>query len=88
MTIFWHEHELQCRSLVGGLAVGVLFTFSNMYSGLQTGWITMGSLPAAILSFGLFRLLKAEDFSAHENVLVQTVAVASATMPLAAGLFP
>jgi hypothetical protein len=30
------------RSLLGGLLFGSLLCFSNMYFGLQTGWVTMG----------------------------------------------
>lgn len=49
----------------------------------------MGSLQSAILGFGIFRLLEKscgiKGFSMEENVIVQTTAVATATMPLAAG---
>lgn len=49
----------------------------------------MGSLQSAILGFGIFQVLKRQGwvagFSIAENVIVQTCAVASATMPLAAG---
>lgn len=58
-------------------------------AGLQTGWVTMGSLQSAILGFGIFQALRkygwVSGFSIAENVIVQTCAVASATMPLAAG---
>lgn len=51
--------------------------------------ISMGSLQSAILGFGIFRLLEKscgiKGFSMEENVIVQTTAVATATMPLAAG---
>eukprot|EP00191_Tetraselmis_sp_GSL018_P012721 CAMPEP_0177604136 /NCGR_PEP_ID=MMETSP0419_2-20121207/15942_1 /TAXON_ID=582737 /ORGANISM="Tetraselmis sp., Strain GSL018" /LENGTH=685 /DNA_ID=CAMNT_0019098069 /DNA_START=135 /DNA_END=2191 /DNA_ORIENTATION=+ len=60
-----------------------------MYFGLQTGWVTMGSLQSALLGFGLFQILRSQGlglgFDAAENVIVQTTAVATATMPLAAG---
>jgi OPT oligopeptide transporter protein len=56
-------------------------------SGLQTGWVTMGSLQSAILGFGIFKSLKqmglVSGFSIAENVIVQTTSVATATMPLA-----
>ena len=49
----------------------------------------MGSLQSAILGFGIFRLLEKScgirGFTMEENVIVQTTAVATATMPLAAG---
>jgi uncharacterized oligopeptide transporter (OPT) family protein len=61
--------------------------FSNMYFGLQTGWVTMGSIQSAILGFGVFKLLQkyVHNFGPFENVVLQTVAVATATMPLAGG---
>lgn len=46
-------------------------------------------LQSAILAFGLFRILEknslAAGFTMEENVIVQTTAVSTATMPLAAG---
>jgi uncharacterized oligopeptide transporter (OPT) family protein len=59
-----------------------------MYFGLQTGWISMMSLQSSLLGFAIFkpyqRMLKYK-FGPIENVLLQTTAVATATMPLAAG---
>lgn len=50
----------------------------------------MGSLQSAILGFGIFRILErhglAAGLSIGENVIIQTTAVATATMPLAAGV--
>ena len=68
---------------ITGLALGAMLCFSNMYFGLQTGWVTMGSMPAALLGYGL--LARHPLFTASENVVLQTIAVATATMPLAAG---
>eukprot|EP00873_Tetraselmis_striata_P000447 jgi/Tetstr1/420711/TSEL_011794.t1 len=83
------EASITVRSVVAGLGVGSILCCTNMYFGLQTGWVTMGSLQSALLGFGFFRLLRgrgwAAGFSAAENVIVQTTAVATATMPLAAG---
>lgn len=49
----------------------------------------MGSLQSALLGYGVFKALESQGicrgFSAAENVIVQTTAVATATMPLAAG---
>jgi OPT family oligopeptide transporter len=83
------EPELTVRALAVGGVVGGLMCFSNMYFGLQTGWVTMGSLQSTILGFGAFRVLGAlgvaKDFGPLENVVLQTTAVAAATMPLAGG---
>ncbi|KAK9840796.1 hypothetical protein WJX81_005265 [Elliptochloris bilobata] len=80
---------LTVRALVGGLFVGSLLCCSNTFFGLQTGWVTMGSLQSAILGFGAFQVLERYGFrklSVGENVILQTTSVATATMPLAAGL--
>jgi OPT oligopeptide transporter protein len=83
------DQQLTARSVAVGLAIGTLACFSNMYFGLQTGWISMMSLPLSLLGFAVFRALGthvAPPFTPVENVFVQTVAVAVGTMPLAAGL--
>lgn len=36
--------QLTVRALAAGLGIGTLLAFSNTYFGLQTGWVTMGSL--------------------------------------------
>eukprot|EP00124_Ichthyophonus_hoferi_P004526 Ihof_evm2s511 gene=Ihof_evmTU2s511 len=84
--------QLTVRAVGVGLGVGCIMCFTNMYFGLQTGWVTMGSLQSALLGYGVFRifqLLKVPGFSARmtklEHVVLQTVAVSVATMPLAAG---
>lgn len=49
----------------------------------------MMSLPLSLIGFAVFKALSKQltyPFSPVENVLVQTVAVAVGTMPLAAGL--
>ncbi|KAI9362701.1 OPT oligopeptide transporter protein-domain-containing protein [Pilaira anomala] len=59
-----------------------------MYFGLQTGWISMMSLQASLLGFAVFKPFQdtlIHKFGPRENVYLQTVAVATATMPLAAG---
>ena len=44
------------RAVAGGLAVGSVLCFTNMYFGLQTGWVTMGSIQAAVVGFAIFKL--------------------------------
>jgi len=38
-------HEFTLRAIVAGLAIGSLLCFSNMYFGLQTGWVRAPSGP-------------------------------------------
>ncbi|RKP12454.1 OPT oligopeptide transporter protein-domain-containing protein [Piptocephalis cylindrospora] len=59
-----------------------------MYFGLQTGWISMMSLQSSLLGFAIFKPLQGRlktPFGPVENVVLQTTAVATATMPLAGG---
>ena len=79
---------LTLRATLVGLLVGTLLCFTNMYFGLQTGWVTMGSIQCAVTGFLIFRLClpaSSKPFGPLENVVVQTVGVATATMPLAGG---
>ena len=76
------------RSLLVGLAIGVLICFSNTYFGLQTGWISGMAMPAALIGFAFFKSISrciSFPFSPVENVLIQTVAGAVGTMPLGCG---
>jgi len=76
------------RGVVVGLAVGLIICFSNMYFGLQTGWVSIMTMPSSLLGFGIFQSVKKYlrfPFSPVENVLVQTVAGSMAIMPLGCG---
>ncbi|KAL2265616.1 hypothetical protein VTJ83DRAFT_6716 [Remersonia thermophila] len=84
-----HGSSFTLRGVLVGLAVGTVICFSNMYFGLQTGWVSTMSMPASLMGFGIFRLLRSHlgdlPFSPVENVLVQTVAGSMAIMPLGCG---
>ncbi|KAK9801033.1 putative OPT oligopeptide transporter protein-domain-containing protein [Seiridium cardinale] len=76
------------RGVAVGLLVGLVICFSNMYFGLQTGWVSTMTMPASLLGFGIFRVLAPHlkfPFSPVENVLVQSVAGGMAIMPLGCG---
>ncbi|KAM7200557.1 OPT oligopeptide transporter domain containing protein [Naviculisporaceae sp. PSN 640] len=76
------------RGVIVGLLVGLVICFSNMYFGLQTGWVSTMTMPASLMGFGLFKTLSRHlkfPFSPVENVLVQTVAGSMAIMPLGCG---
>ncbi|KAK9237598.1 OPT oligopeptide transporter protein-domain-containing protein [Lipomyces kononenkoae] len=77
------------RAIAVGLAIGSIVLFSNFQFGLQTGWISMMSLPSALLAFAAFKTFNkylAYPFTDVENVFVQSVAVAVGTGPLGFGL--
>ncbi|KAL4939380.1 hypothetical protein BDV06DRAFT_199067 [Aspergillus oleicola] len=76
------------RSLLVGLVIGALITFSNTYFGLQTGWISTMAMPSALIGFSVFKVFSkylSYPFTPVENVLIQTVAGAVGTMPLGCG---
>lgn len=85
------EHsQVTFRGTVAGLAIGTLILLSNFQFGLQTGWVSMMSLPAALMAFSIFKTFDSYSplsfpFTPQENVYVQSVAVAVATGPLAYG---
>ncbi len=45
----------------------------------------MGSVQSALIGFAICRLFRVSPFGPLQNVILQTVAVASATLPLAGG---
>ncbi|KAJ9109075.1 hypothetical protein QFC21_000402 [Naganishia friedmannii] len=98
-SAYFLHHGKKVRAVAVGLLVGVLLAFTNLYFGLQTGWISMMSLQSALLGYALFKLPRPgflsripflthsdRPFTPQENVVLQTTAVATGTLPLAAGL--
>jgi len=76
------------RGLLVGLGVGLIICFSNMYFGLQTGWVSSMAMPSSLIGFAFFKTLSKHldlPFTPVENVLVQTVAGSMGTMPLGCG---
>lgn len=79
--------QITLRATVVGLFIGTIVLISNFQFGLQTGWVSMMSLPSALLGFTIFKFSPmAKDFTDVENVFIQSVAVAVGTGPLAYGL--
>ncbi|KAJ2126137.1 OPT super [Coemansia sp. RSA 720] len=82
------EPQFTWRAIVVGLLFGTVLCFSNLWFGLQSGWISMMSLQASLVGFAVFKALDGVlqvPFGPAENVILQTTAVATATMPLAGG---
>ncbi|KAF6831681.1 oligonucleotide transporter (OPT oligopeptide transporter) [Colletotrichum plurivorum] len=83
-----HGRSFTIRGVLVGLLVGLVICFSNMYFGLQTGWVSTMTMPASLMGFGIFKAMSRHlkfPFSPVENVLVQTVAGSMAIMPLGCG---
>ncbi|PBL03508.1 oligopeptide transporter [Armillaria gallica] len=78
------SREFTPIAVILGLLIGCLLCFTNLYFGLQTGFISMMSLQSALIGFLISRMLP-NPLSAQEIIVVQTTAVATGTMPLAAG---
>ncbi|KAJ2584248.1 OPT super, partial [Coemansia sp. RSA 1797] len=82
------EPQFTWRAIIVGLLFGTVLCFSNLWFGLQSGWISMMSLQASLVGFAVFKALEgvlSVPFGPAENVILQTTAVATATMPLAGG---
>lgn len=78
-----HPKEITISSVVIGLIVGVVMTAANVYLGLYAGMTVAASIPAAVISMGIYRgLLKRKAL--YESNIVQTMASAGET--LAAGV--
>ncbi|KAH7884304.1 OPT oligopeptide transporter protein-domain-containing protein [Phlebopus sp. FC_14] len=78
------QAEFTLPAVTIGLLIGCLLCFTNLYFGLQTGWISMMSLQSALIGFLLSKMLPT-PLTPQEIIVVQTTAVATGTMPLAAG---
>ena len=79
------EQNFTLRGVLVGLVIGVVICFSNMYFGLQTGWVSGMTMPAALIGFAYFKAIARwidYPFTPVENVLVQTVAGAVGTSRL------
>jgi putative OPT family oligopeptide transporter len=70
--------ELTIRGLILGSLIAIIFTAANVYLGLRVGITIASSIPAAVISMGIFRLFNTG--SIRENNIVQTVASAGGTL--------
>ena len=74
--------EFTVTSVVLGLILAVVFGAANAYLGLRVGMTVSASIPAAVISMGVIRVIMKKD-SILENNMVQTIG--SAGESLAAG---
>jgi putative OPT family oligopeptide transporter len=70
--------ELTLRAVILGGLITLLFTAANVYLGLKAGLTFATSLPAAVISMAVLRLLPRS--SILENNIVQTIASAAGTL--------
>lgn len=74
--------EFTVTSVVIGILLAVLFGGANAYLGLRVGMTVSASIPAAVISMGIIRMIMKRE-SILENNLVQTIG--SAGESVAAG---
>lgn len=74
--------EFTVTSVILGIILAVVFGAANAYLGLRVGMTVSASIPAAVISMGVIRVILRKD-SILENNMVQTIG--SAGESLAAG---
>ena len=74
--------EFTVTSVIMGLILAVVFGAANAYLGLRVGMTVSASIPAAVISMGVIRIIMRKD-SILESNMVQTIG--SAGESLAAG---
>ena len=74
--------EFTVTSVIMGIILAVVFGAANAYLGLRVGMTVSASIPAAVISMGVIRLIMRKD-SVLESNMVQTIG--SAGESLAAG---
>jgi putative OPT family oligopeptide transporter len=70
--------EFTLRGIVLGVLITVVFTAANIYLGLKVGLTFASSIPAAVISMAVLRLVRGSTIL--ENNIVQTVASAAGTL--------
>ncbi len=75
--------EFTATSIILGIILAIVFGGANAYLGLRVGMTISASIPAAVISMGIIRLIMKKD-SILENNMVQTIG--SAGESLAAGV--
>ena len=74
--------EFTATSIIMGAILAIVFGGANAYLGLRVGMTVSASIPAAVISMGIIRVILKKD-SILENNMVQTIG--SAGESLAAG---
>ncbi|QEO16680.1 OPT family oligopeptide transporter [Acetobacter vaccinii] len=86
MTSCPARRELTLRGLILGAVITVIFTASNVYLGLRIGLTFASSIPAAVISMAVLRMLGGGTLL--ENTMVQSQASAAGTLSCVFATFP
>jgi putative OPT family oligopeptide transporter len=84
-----HLPELTARGVIVGAILGMIFGASSLYLVLKTGLTVSASIPVAVISIALFRLLSkfgARDATILENNIVQTAGSAGESIAFGVGV--
>src|SRR5262245_42422854 len=71
--------EFTARAVIAGVLLGLLFGAANAYLGLRVGLTVSASIPAAVMTVALFRLLRTRPTILEAN-LSQTIGSASTSL--------
>lgn len=74
-----NKKELTFTAIVLGVLISVVFGAANAYLGLRVGITISASIPAAVISMGVLRILLRRD-SILENNMVQTIGSAGESL--------
>ncbi|HUD72032.1 MAG TPA: oligopeptide transporter, OPT family [Dongiaceae bacterium] len=71
--------EFTARAVIAGVLLGLLFGAANAYLGLRVGLTVSASIPAAVMTVAVFRVLRARPTILEAN-LSQTIGSASTSL--------
>lgn len=71
--------ELTLRAVAAGIVFGILFGMANAYLGLRVGLTVSTSIPIAVLTVVLFRMMRGREVILEAN-LSQTIGSASSSL--------
>jgi putative OPT family oligopeptide transporter len=72
------DREFTLRGVILGVLITFVFTAANIYLGLKVGLTFASSIPAAVISMAVLRLVRGSGIL--ENNIVQTIASAAGTL--------
>jgi putative OPT family oligopeptide transporter len=84
-----HLPEMTLRAVIVGTVLGIVFGASSLYLVLKVGLTVSASIPVAVISITLFRLLSkfgVRDASILENNIVQTAGSAGESIAFGVGV--
>ena len=71
--------EFTLKAVAAGVLLGIVFGAANAYLGLRVGMTVSASIPAAVMTVALFKLLRARGTLLEAN-LSQTIGSASTSL--------